>query len=169
VGRVHSIVCSQDTMAEKRREGGRFSTSQEEDRSKVVFVTDKLRLSGLQGTFIDLIFIGAVRVDEGVREETNFANGLELDLFLGVSGRGLSVIVVVSKQYGCILWRNPWTSGKLLLEQFLCNVTVVESVYVIISLSFYSRSTYLLTRSIYRRRPNPWKVSQYHGLNLPQF
>ena len=80
----------------------------------MVFVTGKLRLSGLKGTFISIegiavsgslgdIFIGALRLDEGVREKTGFANGVEfvdksvLFLFLGVSGRGLSVIVVVSK------------------------------------------------------------------------
>ena len=78
----------------------------------MVFVTGKLRLSGLAGTFIKGIivsgplgdiFIGAVRVDEGVREKTGFANGVELEdkliflLFVGVSGRGLSGMVVVPK------------------------------------------------------------------------
>lgn len=74
----------------------------------MVFVTGKLRLSGLEGTVIEVIpglgpfgdnFIGAVRVVEGVR---GIANGVELDepvflLFLGVSGRGISGIAVVSK------------------------------------------------------------------------
>jgi hypothetical protein len=78
----------------------------------VVFITGRLLLRGLEGTFIFIegitvsgslgdIFIGAFRLDEGVREKTGFANGVEFDaalfLFLGVSGRGLSVIVVVSK------------------------------------------------------------------------
>ena len=72
----------------------------------MVFVTGKLRLSGLEGTFIEGItvsgllrdiFIGAVRVDDGVRGETSFTGGVGLGgnlfffLFLGVSG-----IVVVS-------------------------------------------------------------------------
>ena len=98
----------------KRREGGRSSTSlssEEEGRSRVVFVTGKLRLSGLEETFIEGIsvstpfgdiFIGGVRVVERVRGKTGVANGVELNelvflLFLGVSGRGISDIVVVSK------------------------------------------------------------------------
>ena len=75
----------------------------------MVFATGKLCLSGLEGIFIEGIavlvplgdiFIGAVRVDEGVR---GFANGVELGdesiflLFVGVSGRDLSGMLVVSK------------------------------------------------------------------------
>ena len=74
------------------------------------FITGKLCLSGLEGTIIEGmpvsrsfgdIFIGAVREVEGVRGKTRFANGVELDesvflLFLGVSGKGISGIVVVS-------------------------------------------------------------------------
>ena len=79
----------------------------------MVFVTGKLRLSGLEGVIIEGIpvsgsgpfgdiFIGALRVVEGVRGKTVLANGVKLDelvflLFLGVSGRGISGIVVVSK------------------------------------------------------------------------
>ena len=75
----------------------------------MVSVTGKLCLSGLEGTFFEGvailvplgdILIGAVRVDEGVR---GFVNGVELGdepiflLFVGVSGRALSGMVVVSK------------------------------------------------------------------------
>ena len=78
----------------------------------MVFVTGRLRLSGLEGIFIEgitplgpfkIIFMGAVRVDEGLGEKLGFTNVVELDdnsvflLFVGVSGKDFSGTVVVSK------------------------------------------------------------------------
>jgi hypothetical protein len=94
----------------KRRGGGRSRSSaplssEEEGRSKVAFVTGKLRLSGLEGTSAEEIavsgllgdtLIEVVRADGGVRETVGF----ELDdksvflLFIGVSGRGFCMVVV---------------------------------------------------------------------------
>lgn len=75
----------------------------------MVFITDKLRFSGLEGTFVEGITVPGllvgvtlivVREDEEVGEKRGFDNRAEFDeksvflFFVGVSGRG---VVVVSK------------------------------------------------------------------------